>query len=97
MLVVKPSVHCAKGFGSARAVLEEETMKCLFLKGRYMLSCSARREVYVPSIFELGEYCKSTRYKVCPFYCAAQDEGSLFSMSDEIMPFDEIIPKGVNC
>jgi hypothetical protein len=72
-------------------------MKCLFLKGRYMLSCSARREVYVPSIFELGEYCKSTRYKVCPFYCAAQDEGPLFSMSDEMMPFDEFIRKGVNC
>ncbi len=86
-----------KGLGHACAVLEEETMKCLFLKGKYMLSCSARREVYVPSIFELGEYCRSTRYKVCPLYCAAQDVGQVFSMSkDEMMPFDEFIHKGVN-
>jgi hypothetical protein len=90
-------VLCSKGFGNARAVREEETMKCLFLKGRYMFSCSARREVYVPSTFELGEYCKSTRYKVCPFYCAAQDEGLMFGMSDEMMPFDEVIHKGTNC
>ena len=97
MLVVTPRVLCGKGFGSAWAVLEEETMKCLFLKGRYMFSCSARREVYVPSIFELGEYCKSTRYKICPFYCAAQDDRLLFSVNDEMMPYDEFIHKGVNC
>ena len=71
-------------------------MKCLFLKGRYMLSCSARREVYVPSIFELGEYCKCSRYKVCPFYCEAQDEGLPFTTNDEMIPFDEFIYKGVN-
>ena len=46
-------------------------MKCPFVKGTYMYSCSASRDVYVPSEFELNEYCKSTRYKICPFYCKA--------------------------
>jgi len=66
-------------------------MKCPFLKGRYMFSCSARREVYVPSTFELGEYCRSTRCRVCPFYAAAQDEGRPFTI-EEIIAFDEMYP-----
>jgi hypothetical protein len=68
-------------------------MKCPFLKGRYMFSCSARREVYVPSIFELGEYCKTTRWRVCPLYCMAEDERTPFTMNEEMIPYDESFPQ----
>ncbi len=50
-------------------------MKCPFVKGTYMLSCSASRDVYVPSDFELNEYCQSIRYSICPFYCKAASDG----------------------
>ena len=47
-------------------------MKCIFLIGNYMQSCSASREVYVPSLFEFDEYCTSGRYKFCPLYCESE-------------------------
>lgn len=43
-------------------------MKCPFLVGKYMYSCSASKEVYAPSAFEMEEYCKNTGFKLCPFY-----------------------------
>lgn len=46
-------------------------MKCPYMTGNYMYSCSARREVYVPSTFEFSEYCANERhesYKACSFY-----------------------------
>lgn len=46
-------------------------MKCPYVAGNYMLSCAARREVYIPSTFEFAEYCNSERYerfKVCSYY-----------------------------
>ena len=42
-------------------------MKCPFLAGTYMFSCTANKDVYVPSQFEFEEYCKSIRHKMCPF------------------------------
>lgn len=58
-------------------------MKCPFLAGKYMYSCSASKEVYVPSVFELEEYCKNTRFKLCPFYYSriAADERSVSMVS----------------
>ncbi len=50
-------------------------MGCPFLAGKYMLSCAALREVYIPSDFEFGEYCKNIRFKMCPFY-VKRDGGS---------------------
>jgi hypothetical protein len=41
-------------------------MKCPYLIGKYMLSCGIDRQVYVPSRFELNEYCTSMRYTLCP-------------------------------
>ncbi len=41
-------------------------MKCLFLEGRYVQKCTAVQGTYVPSSFELMEYCKSNRRKMCP-------------------------------
>ncbi len=43
-------------------------MKCLFLEGRYIQRCTAIQGAYVPSDFELLEYCKTNRRKRCPSY-----------------------------
>ncbi len=52
-------------------------MYCPFLSGDYMLFCRASRESYIPSNFELDEYCKVERYKMCPFYCKTEARGTL--------------------
>lgn len=56
-------------------------MRCPCLTGTYMLSCSARGEVYIPSSFELAEYCNTERrnlYKVCSYYSASpRDSGTV--------------------
>jgi hypothetical protein len=46
----------------------ETIMKCPYITGKYRLSCTAhgKAEVYVPSLFELEEYCKNTRHSRCP-------------------------------
>ncbi len=43
-------------------------MECPFITGKYILTCTshALAEIYVPSLFELEEYCKNTRHKMCP-------------------------------
>ncbi len=49
-------------------------MRCPCLTGNYMLSCTARREVYIPTSFEYSEYCNSERrdlYKVCSLYSSS--------------------------
>ncbi len=43
-------------------------MKCPMLTGKYMFSCKALKEVYIPSIFELEEYCRKSLHTMCPFY-----------------------------
>ncbi len=46
-------------------------MACPYLWGRYLRSCSAARDVYVPSRFEFHEYCQPERYDrfcLCPVY-----------------------------
>lgn len=55
--------------------------KCLFFTGRFMMTCRARVNVYVPSSFEMREYCKTGRHKVCPFYSRARslEQRQLFS------------------
>ncbi len=50
-------------------------MKCPFITGKYILTCTAheKADVYVPSLFELEEYCKSIRHPRCPL--KYQDSG----------------------
>lgn len=48
-------------------------MKCPFLTGQYMYSCEAERGVYIPSDFEMREYCESSMHSLCSFYGKAQD------------------------
>ncbi len=49
-------------------------MECHFLSGRYMKYCIESRESYVPSAFELEEYCTTSRHTLCPLYCRRQAE-----------------------
>jgi hypothetical protein len=51
-------------------------MSCPFLYGRHLFSCNSMREVYLPSDFELEEYCQSTRHKLCPFYGRVAADGT---------------------
>lgn len=43
-------------------------MQCPFLSGKYMLSCSAQKKGYVPSVFEMEEYCTKTLHAMCPVF-----------------------------
>ncbi len=49
-------------------------MKCRFLSGNYLLACRAENRIYMPSFFEIEEYCKSNRHKVCPLYFKVKSE-----------------------
>jgi|GEM_PF-5022298 len=49
-------------------------MKCNYLYGRYMLACKAGPRSYVPSSFEIEEYCKTGRHRVCPLYFMHEGE-----------------------
>ena len=42
-------------------------MTCPFLAGTGVLICTANSGVYVPSIFEIEEYCQSEKSKNCPY------------------------------
>lgn len=57
--------HVARG--------RESNMNCPFLAGKDMLSCAALKDVYVPSSFELDEYCKQTLHKMCRRYLRVFD------------------------
>ncbi len=64
-------------------------MKCLFLKGNYMISCTAVKEGYIPTMSELEEYCRQTTHKTCPLYRKAEGEGKIIiSIETEDTPLD---------
>jgi len=59
-------------------------MRCLLLQGKYMIYCTAVKEGYIPSTFELDEYCRQKKHKMCPLYCKAELSGKLdFNAADE--------------
>lgn len=39
-----------------------------YLSSSKLLSCKANKEMYIPSILELDEYCKKRRHTLCPIY-----------------------------
>ncbi len=49
-------------------------MSCLFLSGNYMKYCIESRENYIPSSFEMEEYCTSRRHTLCPLFSRRQAE-----------------------
>ncbi len=44
---------------------------CSYFFGKYLLSCNAGSRAYMPSDFEMREYCRSSRFKICPLYVKA--------------------------
>ncbi len=50
-------------------------MKCPYLKGKYMITCTSVKEGYIPSIFELEEFCRHAKHTLCPLYRTAREEG----------------------
>lgn len=43
-------------------------MQCLYLIKRGKPHCMAVNNAYVPSMFQLSEYCTTKDHKKCPFY-----------------------------
>jgi hypothetical protein len=43
-------------------------MKCPHLVKWLAFACDAKEKMYLPSSFQLREYCKGKYYKKCPFY-----------------------------
>lgn len=48
----------------------EEIMKCPHLKRWFVATCKIEEMnmIYVPSAFQLQEYCKTKGHKKCPFF-----------------------------
>jgi hypothetical protein len=46
----------------------EEAMKCPHLMKWVITSCKAPDKPYMPSLFELEEYCSTKDHRKCPFY-----------------------------
>jgi hypothetical protein len=68
-------------------------MRCNFLSGRYMLLCKIGARPYVPSSFEIREYCKTGRHKVCPLYFSRQDGRDMLSSAGIAAPRDGLQSK----
>lgn len=43
--------------------------KCIYLDEDPEPKCRVFTEVYVPSDFQLDEYCRTKDHQKCPFYC----------------------------
>lgn len=43
-------------------------MKCLYLRCQDNSTCAAGEKPYIPSLFQLKEYCKKWSHRQCPFY-----------------------------
>jgi len=50
------------------SIVMEGIMECPYLTGVYMKYCIAEKHDYVPSVYELREYCKERQHRVCRFY-----------------------------
>ncbi len=63
-------------FGHNRSKREEVSainsgggrMKCSHLTGKKVQTCTASRQLYVPSLFELEEFCYTARSTRCPLH-----------------------------
>jgi hypothetical protein len=57
-------------------------MKCPCLQETYRESCKATREAYIPSRFEMAEYCTGNGYTICPRYVKSASEGNINVAAD---------------
>jgi len=46
--------------------VETRRLKCPYLTKWIIFTCQAGETPYVPSLFQLEEYCKSKQHKKCP-------------------------------
>jgi hypothetical protein len=46
-------------------------MNCTHLAKGKKAACRALEKAYKPSLFQLGEYCRSDEHRKCPFYLRA--------------------------
>ncbi len=58
-------------------------MQCSFLEGRRILSCRSLGAVYIPSIFELKEYCTQDKHKKCPFFSTPEKKGGFSDVAGD--------------
>lgn len=49
-------------------------MKCPFLRDWIVSACRAGDTPYMPSRFQLQEYCKNKDHRKCPFYSDMQGQ-----------------------
>jgi hypothetical protein len=47
-----------------------KTMKCPHLFKWLTYACKAKKQLYVPSSFQLEEYCKCRSHSKCPFFAS---------------------------
>jgi hypothetical protein len=59
-----------RGYFAAESIHQdmEETMKCPHLHRWTVATCKIGDRIYVPSVFQLQEYCKTRGHKRCPFF-----------------------------
>lgn len=48
-------------------------MECPHFAGVLMKYCAAEKAVYVPSIYEMREYCRHQQHRLCPFYSRTEN------------------------
>ncbi len=46
----------------------EEAMKCPHLRRWTVAACRIDEKLYVPSVFQLEEYCRTREHRKCPFF-----------------------------
>ncbi len=46
---------------------------CPYLCGIYLLRCTTGDKLYVPTSFQIEEYCKNKKYKMCPIYSESDE------------------------
>ncbi|GBE02858.1 hypothetical protein BMS3Bbin06_00056 [bacterium BMS3Bbin06] len=49
-------------------------MRCPFLRDCIVSSCRAGDTPYIPSLFQLQEYCKNKDHRKCPFYADVESQ-----------------------
>lgn len=50
------------------------TRECPYLSGKDVRVCRVQRDAYIPSDYELREYCRNRLYIMCPLYLGAAND-----------------------
>jgi hypothetical protein len=62
-------------------IYRSERIRCPHLGKMKKFFCNADQRVYVPSLFQLEEYCRSMAHKKCPFFVGNASEISAADVS----------------